>query len=46
MNLEGLGIDDWFRERAVGTCAPRRAIVRATAVDRDRYLVAGEHGEV
>jgi ribosome biogenesis GTPase len=46
MNLEDLGFDDWFRERAEGALQAGRDLARVTAVDRDRYLVAGERGEI
>jgi len=46
VNLEDLGFDDWLRDLAGGTCVEGQAAARVTAVDRGRYLVAGENGEV
>ena len=45
MNLHDLGFDSWFEERAAELEEPGRLLVRVTAVERDAYLVRGEHGE-
>jgi ribosome biogenesis GTPase len=51
LNLRDLGLDSWFEEKAEelerGELAvPGLRIARVTAVDRGRYLVRGEEGEV
>lgn len=46
MTLAELGLDDWFAERARELCPPGSCIARVAAVDRDRYLVRDELGEV
>jgi ribosome biogenesis GTPase / thiamine phosphate phosphatase len=46
MKLEELGFDSWFEQQRAGLESPDCAIARVTRVDRDRYLVRNEHGEV
>jgi ribosome biogenesis GTPase / thiamine phosphate phosphatase len=46
MKLEELGFDRWFDQKRAGLESPDCAIARVTRVDRDRYLVRNEHGEV
>jgi ribosome biogenesis GTPase len=46
MELTDLGFDDWFREQQEETQNLELSIARVTAVDRGRYLVRGEYGEV
>lgn len=46
MELTDLGFDEWFRSQQEETQDLEFSIARVTAVDRGRYLVRGEHGEV
>ena len=46
MELVDLGFDNWFEEKRRGLEPPDCVIARVTRVDRDRYLVRNEHGEV
>lgn len=46
MKLTELGWDGWFEERAGNLCDAGQRIARVTAVDRGRYLVRNERGEV
>jgi ribosome biogenesis GTPase len=46
MNLSELGYDSWCGEHYGGRIGAGFAAARVTRVDRDRYLVRGEHGEV
>jgi ribosome biogenesis GTPase len=46
MELIELGFDDWFRSQQEETQYYEFSAARVTAVDRGRYLVRGEHGEV
>ena len=46
MKLADLGFDNWFKEKRRGLEPPDCVIARVTRVDRDRYLVRNEHGEV
>jgi ribosome biogenesis GTPase / thiamine phosphate phosphatase len=46
MKLRELGLDRWFTDKASEQCGPDLSIARVTAVDRGRYLVRGEDGEV
>jgi len=46
MKLRELGLDRWFADKASEQCGPDLSIARVTAVDRGRYLVRGEDGEV
>ena len=45
MDLESLGLDDWFREKAQNVCLPEHHLARVTTVDRDRYHIVGEIDE-
>lgn len=46
MNLSELGLDNWLKDKASELCGPDLSIARVTAVDRGRYLIRGEGGEV
>ncbi|HQS58679.1 MAG: ribosome small subunit-dependent GTPase A [Gallionellales bacterium 35-53-114] len=46
MELSDLGFDRWFEEQAKNLCGPEQRVARITAVDRGRYVVRNEHGEV
>ena len=46
MELSDLGFDRWFADQARELCAPGLSVARVTAVDRGRYVVRDEHGEV
>jgi ribosome biogenesis GTPase len=46
MELSALGLDGWWDEAARETGGPDLALARVTAVDRGRYLIRGEAGEV
>jgi len=44
MELTELGLDRWLEKQA--TCGSGQRLARVTAVDRERYVVRNEHGEV
>ena len=46
MELKALGFDRWFQEQYGRSAGPGFSFARITAVDRDRYLVRNEAGEV
>jgi ribosome biogenesis GTPase len=46
MDLRDLGFDDRFQRKRVETGNPDCTVARVTAVDRDRYLVRNESGEI
>ena len=46
MELSDLGFDDWFRQRQIPPERPDCSFARIARVDRDRYLVRNERGEV
>jgi ribosome biogenesis GTPase len=46
MELAELGFDDWFRSQQEETRDLEFSSARVTAVDRGRYLVRSEHGEI
>ncbi len=46
MKLTDLGLDRGLADKAGGLCGPDLSIARVTAVDRGRYLIRGEDGEV
>jgi len=46
MELSDLGFDHWFADQARELRAPDLSVARVTAVDRGRYFVRDEHGEV
>ena len=46
MELAELGFDDWFQSKQEETQDHEFSAARVTAVDRGRYLVRSEHGEV
>jgi len=45
MNLQTLGLDDWFRERAGDLLREGLGLARVTTVDRNACVVRNEHGE-
>ena len=45
MDLERLGFDGWFEDRAGDLVRPGHGIARVTAVDRGAFLVRDERGE-
>ncbi len=46
MNLTDLGFGDWFREKREELRGPDSPVARVTAVDKDRFLVRSELGEI
>jgi ribosome biogenesis GTPase / thiamine phosphate phosphatase len=46
MERSELGLTRWFEDRARELCGPDAPIARVIAVDRDRYVIRDEHGEV
>ena len=46
MELRELGLDDWFADRIPEQCSSGLSLARVTAVDRARYLIRDEHGEL
>ena len=46
MELRDLGLDGWFAGKAQEHCDADLTIARVTAVDRARYLIRDEHGEL
>lgn len=46
MQLSELGFDSWFEEQAGEACGPDEHLARVTAVDRDRYVIRDENGEM
>ncbi len=46
MTLEDLGFNSWFKEKQEALGRPDCSVARVTRVDRDRYLVRNEQGEV
>lgn len=46
MRLSELGLDRWLADKAGELCESDLSVVRCTAVDRGRYLIRGEDGEV
>ncbi len=46
MNLSELGLDRGLADNARVVCGPELSAARVTAVDRERYLIRGEGGEV
>ena len=46
MELRDLGLDDWFAEKVKEHCVADLSIARVTAVDRARYLIRDELGEL
>jgi len=46
MKLSELGLDRWFEDQAKDKCGSEQWIARVTAIDRGRYMVTNEHGEV
>lgn len=46
MKLSELGLDCWLEDKARELCEPDLSLARVTAVDRGRYLIRGESGEV
>jgi len=46
MELSDLGFDEWFRLKRDESGTPECGVARVTAVDRERYLVRNEAGEL
>ena len=46
MELHELGLDRGFADKAREQCGPDLSIARVTAVDRARYVIRDEHGEL
>lgn len=46
MRLEEIGLDEWFKSQAAEQCGAGEPIARVTAVDRDRYVIRNESGEI
>ena len=46
MKVSEPGLDRWLADEASHLCEPGMALARVTAVDRGRYLIRGEGGEV
>ena len=46
VKLSGLGMDRWMADKASELCGRDLSAARVTAVDRARYLIRGENGEV
>ncbi len=46
MELRELGLDSWFAGLAADRCDATLALARVIAVDRNRYVIRNEHGEV
>ncbi len=46
MTLADLGYDSWFEKQRVDLQGPKLSVARITRVDRDRYLVRHERGEL
>jgi ribosome biogenesis GTPase len=46
MDLSDIGFDGWFQQKREELVMPDCSAARITRVDRERYLVRNEHGEV
>ena len=46
MNINELGLDRWLTDQSCELCEPDLSVARVTAVDRGRFLIRGEDGEV
>jgi ribosome biogenesis GTPase len=46
MELRDLGFNDWFQQQRDSLQRPELSVARITRVDRDRYLVRNEQGEL
>jgi len=46
VELSELGLDPWFKDKASELCGSGESIARVIAVDRGRYTVRNERGEV
>ena len=46
MELIELGLNNWLADQASALCPPGQSLARVTAVDRDRYLIHNERGEM
>ncbi len=46
MELADLGFDGWFQQKQEEGQRPECAVARITRVDRDRYLIRNEDGEI
>ena len=45
MNLQALGLDDWFDVHARAILQPGQSMARVMTVDRGAFIVRNEHGE-
>lgn len=46
MALSEVGLDNGLKDQARELCGSDGAVARVTAVDRDRYVIRNEHGEI
>ncbi len=46
VELSEIGLDKWFKDQASELCGPGGTVARVTAVDRDRYIIRNEQGEI
>jgi ribosome biogenesis GTPase len=46
VELSALGFDKWLQDRASELCGSGASVARVTAVDRDRYIIRNEQGEI
>lgn len=46
MELSAVGFDRWFEDQASKQCGTDGSVARVTAVDRDRYIIRNEQGEI
>ena len=46
MELSELGLNNWLADQASALSPPGESLARVTAVDRDRYLIHNERGEM
>ena len=46
MQLSELGLDSWFEQSAEEKCLQELCLARITAMDRSKYMVRYEHGEI
>ncbi len=46
MDLRDLGFDGWFADNAREQCGSGLSVARITAVDRGRYVIRDQHGEL
>jgi len=46
MDLSEIGLDQWLKSQADKLCGRDESVARVTAVDRDKYVIRNEHGEL